>query len=86
MKPLTATTHLFVWAGTHRADASGAQNDRDPFARQCNLELVEEKNTKISVVRCGNDVVILQRWVGVAAPSGVVDNVGLQAGSVPKAG
>jgi hypothetical protein len=42
MTPLTAATHLFVLAGTHRADASGEQNDRDLFGRQCNLELLEE--------------------------------------------
>jgi hypothetical protein len=36
MKPLMATTHLFVLADTDRADARGVQNDSDPFGSQTN--------------------------------------------------
>jgi hypothetical protein len=43
MKPLTATTHLFASAGTHRADASAAQNDGDPSGRQCRNRSKENK-------------------------------------------
>jgi hypothetical protein len=42
MKRLTATTHLFALADTHRADARGAQNDSDPLGRQSNLKLADE--------------------------------------------
>jgi hypothetical protein len=42
MTPLTAATLFCIgWAPTGQ-NASKAQNDRDPFWRQCNLELLEE--------------------------------------------
>jgi hypothetical protein len=50
MKPLTATTHLFVLADTHRADARGVQNDSDPFGRQSNLKLAEENKIPKAVL------------------------------------
>jgi hypothetical protein len=50
MTPLTAATHLFALAGTHRADASAAQNDSDPFGRQTNLKLAEENKIPKAVL------------------------------------
>jgi hypothetical protein len=65
MKPLTATTHLFAFNGTHRAGARGAQNDRDPFGRQMQFGIVRKKlNSKNSIVRCGNDVCHIVTRIG----------------------
>jgi hypothetical protein len=51
MMPLTAATHFWAIADTHRVDASlAAQNDRVPCRRQSNLELFKEN--KFSNQRC----------------------------------
>ncbi len=42
MMPLTAATHLWVMADTHRVDASYGKNDRVPIWKQFKLEFVAE--------------------------------------------
>src|SRR5262249_25515671 len=55
MKPLTAATHCWVSAATHRVSDSCHDNDPDTGRRQSNLELLKgNKFPKIPVVRCGN--------------------------------
>src|ERR1700712_4872149 len=51
MKPLTAASHFWVMAGTHRVDASCGKHDTVPIGRQCKLELTE-KNSHSQVGLC----------------------------------
>jgi len=42
MMPLTAATHLWAMADTHRVDVGWRENDRVPIWKQFKLEFVEE--------------------------------------------
>jgi hypothetical protein len=54
MTPLTAATLFWYRLASTGPNASYAQNERDPFRRQCNLESFEKIKHQMSVVHCGN--------------------------------